>query len=96
MLSGATDTADSALRTVVLPLVLVIQEHAYGAPIGTHDNAAPLADLAGVLNKRTPHTSHSNNRVPIHHMASLHILFVFELNLVVAEPATKELITTGG
>ena len=96
MLICAANAADAALVTVVLSLVLVIQEHTDRAPIIAHDYIALFADLASVLNKRTHTASHGHHRMPIHHMSSLHILFVFVLDLVVTEPAIKELIATGG
>ena len=96
MLVGSADAADAALVTVVLPLVLVVQEHTDGTPVIPKNNTALFADLAGGLDTQTLHTSHGNDCMPIHPMRSLHILFVFEPNLVVAEPAIKELITTGG
>jgi len=91
----AADTADAALVAVVLPLVLVVQQNADGAPVQAHDDVAPCADLAGGLFERTLRASHGLHQMPIHCMRLLHILFVFQSNLVVTEPATKELIATG-
>ena len=49
MLIGRADTADPTLVTMVLPLVLVIQEHANGTPVPAHTNTTSFADLAGLL-----------------------------------------------
>jgi len=95
MLISAADAADAALVAMVLPLVLVVQKNTNRTPIIAHDYIALFADLASLLNERTLHTSHGLNGMPIHRVASLHILFVFVLDLVMAEPAIKELITTG-
>ena len=91
----AADTADAALIAVVLPLVLVIQQDTDGTPVPAHDDAASCADLAGGLFERTLRAAHGLHQMPIHCMGPLHILFVFQSNLVVTEPATKDLITTG-
>ena len=81
---------------MILPPVLVVQKNTNRAPIIAHDYATSFADLAGVLNERTRGAENRLDGVPIHHVASLHILFVFVLDFIVAEPAIKELITTGG
>ena len=92
----SADTADAALVAVELSLVLVVQQNADGTPVPAHDDAAACADLAGGLFERTLRASHGLHQVPIHCMRLLHILFVFQSNLVMTEPATKELIATGG
>jgi hypothetical protein len=50
MIVRTTHSTDSALVTVILPLILVVQENAQGTPIGAHDGLAGFTDLFGVLN----------------------------------------------
>jgi hypothetical protein len=49
MLRLTSHSANPTLVTVVLSLVLVIQENTDGAPIGPHYNIATLTDLMRIL-----------------------------------------------
>jgi len=53
MIVRTTHSTDATLLTVILALVLVIQENTQGAPIGAHDGLAGFTDLFGVLNSLT-------------------------------------------
>jgi hypothetical protein len=96
MLRGSTNTTDPTLIAMVLPLVLVVQEDTYSAPIGTHDNATSFTDLVGLLFQRTQSTTNSLDGLAVHHMSLLDILFVLVLNLVMAKATRKPFATTGG
>jgi hypothetical protein len=50
MIVRPPDSTDAALLTVVLALVLVIQENTCGAPIGAHGCVTRFTDLLGALN----------------------------------------------
>jgi hypothetical protein len=96
MILRTTHPTDSALIAVVLALVLVVQENTQGTPIGAHDGLAGFTDLLGVLNGLTGYAFDLLDRLPIHGMRLLDILFVLILLFVVAEPTRKELVTTRG
>jgi hypothetical protein len=96
MILRTTHSTDSALVTVVLALVLIVQENAQGTPIGTHDGLAGFTDLLGILNGLTGYAFDLLDRLPIHGMRLLDILFVLILLFVVAEPTRKELVTARG
>jgi len=50
MIIRTPDPTDSALLTVILALVLIIQENTQGTPIGAHGCITGFTDLLGVLN----------------------------------------------
>jgi hypothetical protein len=96
MIIRTPNPTDSALLTVVLALVLIIQENTYGTPIGAHGCVTRFTDLLGVLNSLTRYAFDLLDSLSVHSMGFLRVLLLLVFLFVMTEPAGKEFLAARG
>jgi hypothetical protein len=93
---GTADTTNTAVSTVILTLVFVVQKDADGTPVSAEGDPASGTNLASVLYFLTSSTSDRLDGVTIHGMSLFLVFLVFAFRLVVAKATAEILSTTGG
>jgi hypothetical protein len=86
MLVGPADPTNPALVAVELPLLFVIEENTDRAPVGAKNGATTIADRVRLLNQVAPHTLDSLDRMSVHRMRLLNVLFPLIVLVIVAKP----------
>ena len=92
---GTSNTANAAIGTMILPLLLIVEEDADRAPVGADRDVAMAACLRGRLFGvacRAPHGAHC---VTIHGVGFFRIFLLFIVHLVMAETAGNKCVATG-